>query len=231
LTEPLKLVVEPTSSELPLNQEIHKVSAIRDNIKGNVVYEIKLKGRKIRADPQYGLLNYEVKDGTLKLCLKPVTYYEALVDWKLGQMPEIKEKVERISSKYLDNPYALFGRVLAVNTSIRLSDGSYLLTYRDPETFDYWLSFHNVGGHPKEKDKAPDGFVYDWVEVMKTQIENELGIERELISDVKLLGLAHNVHTYKPDLLFESYVNITPEELIRRKGIESERFETLGLVN
>ncbi len=244
--------------EIPFDNEIHDLLGKLDTLKSEAVYEAKTAGRNISAGPQWGLADYEIKNNTLVLSFKPVTYYDNMMDWKLAQNPELQKRVLEVSEEKLGDSYALLGRVLAANTSVKvLSEDAYaeskkeiesmkseetplelpeeayntfILNFRGADQAEYWLNFHNIGGHPKRGDKPEDTVVHDWHYVMTTQLVNELGIDQIDVAKMNAIGLAENTHTRKPDLLFETYINKTAKQiLLGEDGIE--RDESLGLIS
>jgi len=253
---PDKIIAKPFPKlEIPFDNEIHEILCELDTIKSDVVHDAKIKGRKVKAGPQWGLADYKrMSDGTLELHLKPVTYYDALQDWGVAQNPELKKKVLEVSERKLGDTFALYGRVLAANTSIQLlregiqnsylheiengkelpNDcyGPYLVTFRGADQFDYWLAFHYVGGHPKKGDKAESEVVHDWHRVIASQVAKEIGVGLKYILNPRLRGLAENKHTHKPDLLYEIRINKTPSELFKLEdGTEREELLGLALMN
>lgn len=249
---PDNIIVKTVSRpSIPFDKEIHQLLGKLDTIKSSTVHEALLSGRKVTAGPQYGLAGYRVPKGTLEIDLKTVTYYDNLQDWGLAQYPGLQRTAIELGGRKFKNVSTFFGRVLAANATIfllkekmgrryrsKIKRGSeipkdayrpILLTFRGADQFDYWLNFHNVGGHPKKDDKEEDGFVYDWHNVMKTQIIKELGLRPKDVAKVELIGLAENMHTYKPDLLFKAYINKTPEEMFSLEA-GKEREEIMGKV-
>lgn len=238
---------------IPFDNELHEILGQLDTIKGEVVHEALSGGRKLSAGPQWGLYDFSVSsDGILELLFKPVTYYDNLVDWGLARRPQLKKRVMDVSEKKLGDPYALHARVLAANATLQLlkegselsykdeiengeilhSDayGPILLNFRDWTQFEYWLTFHNSGGHPKKGDKGDNEIVHNWHYVMKSQLVKEYGIDMNSIVDLRLIGLAENVHTNKPDLLYFALVNETPSQVLKRKGEESDEFLSLVIL-
>lgn len=196
--------------------------------KVKTVTEMITAGRVVFADPQFGLDSFEVKNNILHISLRPTNYFYAALDVKAASMPKFQSERIELGRKFYGNDYALFGRVLAVNSVIELGDGSLLMQFRGPEHMDYRLTFHNVGGHPKSDDRNEEGKVTDWQGVMKTQTQRELGILKDEIKSVELIGLAENIHTHKPDLLYVTHVNLTKEEITKRKGPED--WEQMGKI-
>ncbi len=236
---------------VPFDPELHSIQGELEQLTASAVFEAQQDGRKVGAGPQFGLASYEVRDGTLDIVLKPVTYYTNLQDWKLAKSPVLQRRVMEVSNRVLEDPLALFGRVLAANATIQLlregAQDSYqteiesgkvlpeeayspiLVSFRDPTQFEYWLAFHNVGGHPKKEDTRPGEQLPDWNLVMRNQIKKELGVDPSSIVYLELLGLAENVRTRKPDLLYFSRLNLAPSQVLASQGGE-EKEELQGLI-
>ncbi len=236
---------------VPFDPELHRIQGELEQLTASAVFEAQQDGRKVGAGPQFGLASYEVNEGTLELGLKPVTYYTNLQDWKLAKSPVLQKRVMDASSRVLGDPLALFGRVLAANATIQLlregaqdnyqteiesgrvlpedAYGPILVSFRDPTQFEYWLALHNVGGHPKKDDTRPGEQLPDWNLVMRNQIKRELGVNPSSIVYLELLGLAENVRTRKPDLLYFSRLNLAPSQILASQGGE-EREELQGLI-
>ncbi len=217
---PDELVVEHLPRrEVPWNGRLLDTLAKMETERTRAVSEMIAAGRKVFDAPQFHLSNYEVRDGVLRIKLRPTDYFSAVLDNKAASMPEFQAEMMDAGEHAYGDVYALFGRVLAANSVIKLADG-YFLQFRGPDVMDYRLAFHNVGGHPKKENRDGRGQVADWHGVMISQIANELGISKEEIESVELMGIAENTHTRKPDLLYTARVGLGISELAEGRGAE-----------
>lgn len=179
------------------------------------------KGRTIFPGPLYRLSSYMVSVGKLVLSLGPTDYREFLgTNVEAGKDPEyMKTLILRGSERSYDTD-AFISNPLAICSVVETSDGKIVAGLRSDKVGEYPRCWHTVGGHPDPRHyqhKRPDMF-----DAMAREIESELGIDRNEIEDMRLLGLMRNTRTRKPELLFETRLSIPYNGIKARRGTERD---------
>lgn len=239
----------PTRS-FPCDEEVHALRCELDKLRYQAISDAEKKGRSVYPGPQWGLVRHALSpDRVLELDFQQVVYYDNMKDWLLAQNKELQNKAMEIGQRKCGDPYAFFARVMGATAVVQLlreditssersrirngeiiddAYGPVVTVFRGSDQFEYWLTFYCAGGHPKKDDRKKDGVPEDWHEVVKSQVVKELSIPIEMIPRPKLMALAENTSTHKPELLYKVRVNMTPKQIYELKG-GREELEVLGL--
>lgn len=189
------------------------------------------KGKILFAGPQYRLSKYEIlADGRMKLALGPTDYREFIgTNAEAGKDSVwLEELYSRGKTRYNDGN-AFFSNALAICSVVITADEKIIIGLRSDKVAEYPRCWHTIGGHPDPKPFLPARKI-DLFKAMEEEIEEELLVDKEEISSIRLSGLAENVHTLKPELVFFTQLTCSFEDLKNRRveNKADEHFRIFG---
>lgn len=150
-----------------------------------------------------GLRDARCAGSSVHLELGPTTY-RAFVGTNMN--PDIATKAEH--HDFLANP-------LGVSASVVTADGFIAYGRRGLRVAHQSGFVHPLGGMIDLSDRRPDGSV-DLFGALLRELEEELGLTREDISESVIVGLARDRRLQQPELIFDVSVRLTRRELQTR---------------
>lgn len=182
------------------------------------------KGKSLFAGPQYRLSSYGIlEDGRIRLELGPTDYREFIgTNVEAGKDPEYMTALLQRGKERHNDEDAYFSNTLAVCSVVETSDGKIVVGLRSDKVAEYPRCWHTVGGHPNPVHYQPTKA--DLFDAMAREVTGELGIDYDEIENMRLIGLVRNSRTRKPELLFQSKIYASFED-IKERRIKSERDE------
>jgi len=184
------------------------------------------KGNSLFACPQYRLSSHnELASGQIELELGPTDYRELTgTNVEAGKNPDyMEELIQRGLKKYSDK-YAYFSNTLGICSVVKTSDKKIILGLRSDTVGEYPRCWHTIGGHPNPMHYQPTKA--DLFDSMVREITGELGVDPDEIKNLRLIGIARNNRTKKPELLFQSKVSANFYD-IKERRIKDEKDEHL----
>ncbi|MFQ5620938.1 MAG: hypothetical protein ACE5FT_03775, partial [Candidatus Nanoarchaeia archaeon] len=168
-------------------------------------------GGMLYVKSKYRLSGVEERDGKLHLRLGVTDYREYQgTNIEASRDEMYRENLILRGLERFDDPLAFFSNPLGIDSVLETADGQLVVGLRSDAVGEYGGTFHCVGGHPEPKDYvvSPDLF-----HAMKKEIMEEIGVHRENIEGMKILGISTNAWSLKKDVLFYSKIKQTFDEI------------------
>lgn len=128
-----------------------------------------------------------------------------------------------------DFPWESFANPLGTTATLVSSDGRIVYGRRSDRVAYHAGHVHTFGGTLEAADLAADGQVDPFGSVMR-ELEEEVGLRPGEYEPLIFVGLVRDRDIHQPEMLFETRVNLTHAELIRRWERAEARDEHCELI-
>lgn len=167
------------------------------------------RGQRLFPGPMCALRTWSVADGRLQLRFG-LTDYREFVGTNVAN-PDVGE---RFGEEQLANG-------TGVCSVLETSDGRLILQRRSDTVFEHPGMLHFCGGalDPIHQAGRP---VADPFAVMQREFDEELGLRSDALGEMRLLGLARDGATLKPDVMLHTRTALTAADVLSIEGEEHE---------
>jgi 8-oxo-dGTP pyrophosphatase MutT (NUDIX family) len=169
--------------------------------------DARARGQMFYAGPMCRFRSWQVVDGGLHL-VYGMTDYRELVGTNISH-PEIGAQ---FGDDYLSNGSG-------VCSVIETSDGHVIAHRRSERVFEYPGMIDVCGGALEPLD-TPDGRAADPFATIAREIEEELAVPKDAVSETVCLGIARDGHSLKPEVLMRTRLAIRADKIPALNGIE-----------
>ncbi len=126
--------------------------------------------------------------------------------------------LEKFGADYFSNP-------LGTSAIIVTADGYLLFGRRSERVLCHAGYMHTFGGMIEPEDRRPDG-AYDVFAAVAREVAEELHIAEDEIDRLICTGLARDIATYQPELLFDAHVKMTKRQVLERFAAHDDEEHT-----
>ncbi len=133
---------------------------------------------------------------SLHLSLAPTCFRDFV-----GTNLAVATATEPVDPELLANP-------IGVSAIVRTSDGYLALGRRSQRVVHHGGRLHLFGGMLEPADKTVEGICDPFASVQR-ELHEELGVDREAIGDVVLVGLARDTSIVQPEFIFEAELSLS----------------------
>ena len=212
--------------EMSLIMQSELAEAIRT---GNNKDYARIIKRIASIDSRYRLVRASLKGTKLKLKVGLTDFKEHMSTGAAAvNDPGYGKALERAGREDANDPYHYFSNPASTCVSVRTSDGHVVIGLRNNSVATYRGYYHIIGGFVKPNDENKQGFSIsdvNFLEKMKTELEEELGLNDDQYFNVDFLGTVRNGISNHPEFMYSLQVDMTQEELVESWKTARDKFE------